>query len=71
MDAYNTIARSRRYENGVPMPIEIKAIKDYLELYDCPIELHIFIDAILMIDNKYIDEAHEKIAKQSKKKPSM
>jgi len=60
LDAYNTIARSRRYENGIPLTLSSRDIADYLELNELPCAMEIFKSAIFMIDNKFIDESYKK-----------
>ncbi|HAI54727.1 MAG TPA: hypothetical protein DCM16_08445 [Acinetobacter nosocomialis] len=67
MCAYNTIARSRRYEQGVPLAIDIAAINSYVEQYDLPVERFIFNDCILTLDNLFLDEAHKKATQRATK----
>lgn len=67
LHAYNTIARSRIYENGVPMPLDSADIVSYLELHDEPCALYIFVDCVITIDNLYIDEAYKKLKRKSSK----
>lgn len=67
LHAYNTIARSRVYENGVPMALNTAHIQSYIELNDLPCELYIFMDCIFAIDNLYIDEAYKKLKRKSSK----
>ncbi|MFA2873434.1 hypothetical protein B4R72_01900 [Acinetobacter pittii] len=64
LSAYNTIARSRRYEQGVPLAIDIAAINPYVEQYDLPVERFIFNDCIFTLDNLFLDEAHRKASKK-------
>jgi hypothetical protein len=47
LSAYNTIARSRKYKQSVSMPLDANAIKAYLEIYDAPCELYIFVECVL------------------------
>lgn len=63
--AYNTIARSRRYEQGVPLSLDASALLNYMEMFELPCELHIFFECIMAIDNKFIDRAHKSISKKS------
>ncbi|TCB51140.1 hypothetical protein E0H80_06200 [Acinetobacter sp. ANC 4779] len=63
IEAYNTIARSRRYEH-TPLALGAEDIKSYLELYELPCELHIFIDCIFALDNLFIDESHKRMSKR-------
>lgn len=66
--AFNMIARSREiHQSGTPMPLGSGDLLSYLELYDAPIDVHIFIECIIAIDNVFIDEAHKRIANSSKK----
>ncbi|HAV5522664.1 MULTISPECIES: hypothetical protein [Acinetobacter calcoaceticus/baumannii complex] len=68
MSAYNTIARSRRYEQGVPLALDISAINAYVEQYDLPVERYIFNDCIFTLDDMFLDEAHKKEKKVAKRK---
>ncbi|EPN2069651.1 hypothetical protein [Acinetobacter baumannii] len=63
LSAYNTIARSRRYEQGVPLALDISAINAYVEQYDLPVERYIFNDCIFAIDNLFLDETVKKSGK--------
>ncbi|AOA58221.1 hypothetical protein [Acinetobacter larvae] len=60
LGAYHMISRSRRYEQGIPLSISIADIESYIDMYDCPIELHIFVEAIFMLDDLFIEKACEK-----------
>ena len=53
LTAYNTIARSRRYEQGVPLALDISAINAYVEQYDLPVERYIFNDCIFTLDDMF------------------
>ncbi|MRA12499.1 hypothetical protein F4T81_18290 [Acinetobacter nosocomialis] len=66
ISAYNVISRSRRYEQGIPLSLDISAISAYCEHYELPVERDIFNDCIFAIDNLFLDEAHKK-SKNSKK----
>lgn len=66
LSAYNTIARARKYEQGVPLALGAEDIKSYLELYELPCELHIFIDCIFTLDNLFIDESRKRLARKAK-----
>ncbi|WP_080648716.1 hypothetical protein [Acinetobacter lactucae] len=68
LSAYNTIARSRRYEQGVPLAIDIAAINSYVEQYDLPVERFIFNDCIFTLDNLFLDEAHKKSKAETDKR---
>jgi len=67
LSAYNTIARSRRYEQGTPLALGAEDIKSYLELYELPCELHIFIDCIFALDNLFIDESRKRLESRVRK----
>lgn len=54
------IARSRRYEQGTPLALSIADIESYLELHDSPVELHVFVECVLMLDNLFLDQAYKK-----------
>ena len=66
LSSYNTIARARKYEQGVPLALGAEDIKSYLELYELPCELHIFIDCIFTLDNLFIDESRKRLARKAK-----
>ncbi|UDY20781.1 hypothetical protein NLHDIDDJ_02436 [Acinetobacter baumannii] len=68
LSAYNTIARSRRYEQGVPLALDISAINAYVEQYDLPVERYIFNDCIFTLDDMFLDEAHKKTKEGHKPK---
>ena len=63
--AYNTIARSRRYEQSVPLSLDTSALINYMEMFELPCELHIFFECIMAIDNRFIDKAHKRLSKKS------
>lgn len=67
LSAYNTIARSRRYEQGTPLALGAEDIKSYLELYELPCELHIFTECVFALDNKHLDKAHKLLSRRAKK----
>ncbi|QOW47892.1 hypothetical protein G0028_07725 [Acinetobacter piscicola] len=60
LHAYNMIARSRRYEQGTPLALGIADIESYLELHDSPVELYVFVECVLMLDNLFLDQAYKK-----------
>lgn len=66
LDAYNTIARSRRYENGIPLTLSMRDILDYLSMIELPCSEDAFTESVFMLDNIFIDEAHKKIKKPAK-----
>jgi hypothetical protein len=68
LSAYNTIARSRRYEQGVPLALDIAAINAYVEQYDLPVERYIFNECIFTLDNLFLDEAHKKAKAEADKR---
>lgn len=65
LDAYNTISRSRRYEQGVPLTLSPSDIQAYLMLNELPVDLDIFMCVIYMLDNDYIDECQKRLAKRT------
>ncbi|HFF4771617.1 hypothetical protein, partial [Acinetobacter baumannii] len=68
LSAFSTIARSRRYEQGIPLSLDQQAINVYAEHNDLPVAAHIFNDCIFALDNLFLDEAHKKINSKSSKK---
>lgn len=60
LSAYNIITRSRRYENSMPLSLNLSDIESYLEVYESPVEVHIFVKALLAIDDLFLDEAYKK-----------
>ena len=64
LGAYNTIARSRKYEQGVPLALDTSALLNYMEMFELPCELHIFFECIMEIDNRFIDKAHKRMSKK-------
>lgn len=66
VEAYNTIARGRNYTNAVPLTISASNINDYLQLYEPPVDLDIFLSCMFMLDNDYIDEVRETMKKSAK-----
>ena len=65
LKAYNTIARARKYEQGVPLALGATDIGAYLELFDVPCELHILVECVFALDNKHLDKAHKRLSKKS------
>ena len=65
LKAYNTIARARNYEQGVPLALGATDIGAYLELYEAPCELHILVECVFALDNKHLDKAHKRLSKKS------
>lgn len=64
LKAYNTIARARKYEQGVPLALGATEINAYLELYEAPCELHILVECVFALDNKHLDKAHKRLSKR-------
>ncbi len=60
------IARSRViHHSGTPMPLDSAAFLSYLELlHDASIDVHIFIECVVAIDNIFIDEAHKRVSRK-------
>ena len=67
LSAYNTIARARKYEQGVPLALGATEINAYLELFDVPCELHILVECVFALDNKHLDKAHKLLSGKVKK----
>ena len=65
LSSYNTIARARKYEQGVPLALSATDISAYLELYEAPCELHILVECVFALDNKHLDKAHKRLSKKS------
>lgn len=63
--AYNIIARSRRYEQGIPMSLDLSAISAYCDHYELPVDRQIFNDCIFEMDNLFLDESHQKHLKKT------
>lgn len=56
------IARSRVvHHSGTPMPLDASSILNYLKLYDAPVDVGIFTECIIALDNIFIDKAHKRI----------
>lgn len=53
------IARSRRYEHGTPLALSLADIEAYFNLYDAPVEIYIFVDAIMLIDDLFLKDVYE------------
>ncbi|MCF4280592.1 hypothetical protein L1Z03_19610, partial [Acinetobacter baumannii] len=64
LSAFSTIARSRRYEQGIPLSLDQQAINVYAEHNDLPVAAHIFNDCIFALDNLFLDEVHKKASKK-------
>ena len=59
LEAYNVIARSRRYEQFTPLALSLADIESYCDMYDVPVEIHIFVKAIMLIDDLFLKEVYE------------
>lgn len=59
--AFNVIARGRSY-HPVAMPLDSNHINAYLELYEAPCELYIFVECIFALDNLFLDDERKKSA---------
>ena len=68
IDAYNTIARSRRYSQSTPLTLGLSEIQAYCEQYELPVERHIFNAVIFELDNQFIDQSYKKIEAETKRK---
>ncbi|WP_079378481.1 hypothetical protein, partial [Acinetobacter baumannii] len=67
LSAYNVISRSRRYEQGIPLALDIAAISAYCDHYEIPVERDIFNDCIFAMDNIFLDDSHKKMKRPTKK----
>ena len=67
LSAYNTIARSRRYEQGTPLALSIADVNAYCELYEPPVERYVFNTVIFDLDNQFIDESRKRLESRVKK----
>ena len=65
IDAYNTIARSRRYIESTPLALGIADLNAYCELYDLPMDRYIFNAVIFELDNQFLDEAYKRMSNKS------
>ena len=50
------------------MVLGSRDISDYLELYDCPVDLDVFTHIIFELDNNFIDEHRKSLDNKVKKK---
>ncbi|AXY56806.1 hypothetical protein CDG60_09650 [Acinetobacter chinensis] len=62
LNAFNVISRSRAYEQGVALPLDGRSISAYLELYETPCELHVFVECVFALDNLFLDGVRKKSA---------
>lgn len=44
----------------MPLSLNLSDIESYLEVYESPVEVHIFVKALLAIDDLFLDEAYKK-----------
>lgn len=61
INAYNVIARSRRYEHGFALRLSLHDIKCYVESFDNPIDFELFSSCIFMIDDDFIEAQSKKV----------
>jgi hypothetical protein len=54
LGAFNVIARGRSY-HPVAMPLDGGHINSYLQLYEAPCELNIFVECVFVLDNLFLD----------------
>lgn len=67
LTAYNIISRSRRYEQGIPLALDISSISAYCDHYELPVDRDIFNDCIFAMDNIFLDDSHKKMKHSTKK----
>ncbi|WP_353169554.1 hypothetical protein [Acinetobacter sp.] len=60
LSAYYVIARSRQYEQCIPMALSLGAVNDYCGQYESPVPRWIFNDCIFALDNLFLVEASKK-----------
>ena len=64
LNAYNTIARSRKFSDGIPMALSAHDINAYLSIHELPTEIDILNEVIFTLDNDYMKEECEKMERQ-------
>lgn len=60
LSAFRVLERSRDYifngERLIPRPLTTENILSYLEVYDSPCELWLFLECLFTLDNIYLDD---------------
>jgi hypothetical protein len=66
LSAFRVMERSRNYmsvgDQLVPRPLTIENVLDYIEVYDTPCELWLFLECLFALDNIYIEDWGKKRA---------
>lgn len=61
IEAYNTIARARQYEQGFALRLSLHDIKCYVESFEMPIDFELLSACIFMIDDDFIEQQSKKV----------
>lgn len=60
LSAFRVLERSRSYisvgDQLVPRPLNTENVLNYLEIYDSPCELWLFLECLFALDNIYIED---------------
>lgn len=57
LSAYALIARSRRYEQGVPLPLGLGEIAEFWAFEEPPVPRRAFLAAVLAVDDCALEQA--------------
>ena len=60
IQAYNDIARARRYEQGFALRLSLHDIKCHVECFGSPIHFELLSACIFMIDDDFIEQQSKK-----------
>ncbi|WEH93054.1 hypothetical protein PYR77_07455 [Acinetobacter soli] len=55
--AYNVISRSRKYEQGIPLPLGLSDISEYCAVCDIAAERWLFNECIFALDKKFMESS--------------
>ncbi|EGZ48515.1 hypothetical protein HMPREF9370_0810 [Neisseria wadsworthii 9715] len=58
--AYFQIGRSRRYEQGIPLPLSLRDVNDFAECETVPVSRKLFNRVIFAIDDVALNAARKK-----------
>lgn len=67
LSAYRIIERSRKPSANGVVPLDVRAILDYSDIYGLPLEKELFTDCIFAIDDEYLKSVAREI---KNRKPS-
>jgi len=56
VNAYNDIARARRYTQASALPLSMADVRDYIELSGWALDTALLVDCVKMIDDDFLDE---------------